>query len=179
MKINLCWYESHSYGWTQPCRRRKDIELFHKRTNTPSIQMRDRRSHSEHTIRATGKACINTMTNRRHVMQRLWVLTKPTPDLSLPSRSHNCMASKLRSLSIPSQGLNGLVMLCAKPGTSISAEASGWCCCQVAVECRSRESHSSKRRPTVVREGVKTAKHQTVSSQSAYKLSSPSPEWCG
>ena len=48
-------------------------------------------------------------------------------NLSLPSRSHNCMASKLRSLIIPSQGLNGLVRLCAKPGTSISAERSGWC----------------------------------------------------
>ena len=50
---------------------------------------------------------------------------KEKKNLSLPSRSHNCMASRLRSLIIPSQGLNGLVMLCAKPGTSISAERSG------------------------------------------------------
>lgn len=38
-----------------------------------------------------------------------------------PSRSHSCKLSRLRSLIIPSQGLRGLLMLCAKPGTSISA----------------------------------------------------------
>lgn len=38
-----------------------------------------------------------------------------------PSRSQSWMASRLRSLIIPSHGLKGLLILCAKPGTSMSS----------------------------------------------------------
>lgn len=55
---------------------------------------------------------------------------EPNANENLHSPSRNCMASKLRSLIIPSHGLSGLVMLCAKPGTSITAGV----CTMLAVE---------------------------------------------
>ena len=133
-----------SYEWTQP----QDTQLFHTRTSAPSIQpsnpasIRAGNRQSERPL-LPFKRTIRVQQHAAQTKDKTGVLgaalqrpdapniflrkraRRKKKNLSLPSRSHNCMASRLRSLIIPSQGLNGLVMLCAKPGTSISAERSG------------------------------------------------------
>lgn len=111
-----------------------DIQLFHTRTSAPSIHEPAERlvkhttrvkhaasTNDTHAVRAAVDLVINNIGPNADAQMSQYPEEKQT-NRPLPSRSHNCMASKLRSLIIPSQGLNGLVMLCAKPGTSISAE---------------------------------------------------------
>lgn len=60
------------------------------------------------------------------------------------------MASRLRSLIIPSHGLNGLLMLCAKPGSSMSslpdAAAAAAAAASNVVEARNLSARGSQGR---------------------------------
>lgn len=87
------------------------------------------------------------------------------------------MESRLRSLIIPSQGLNGLVILCAKPGTSIASGGNGvlllvW----LLLKCRVEED---RKRLSALGEGKGEERVRCPASLRRSQLSSLSPGWCG
>lgn len=126
-----------------PLQRRSDIPRTHKRTNHPCIRanrwsgcparlwgtIRVRHaapdSHATHCTRPRCSSLKAQCTDSFICLSTYLCPISPSKDEpDSPSLSHSCKVSKLRSLIIPSQGLSGLVMLCAKPGTSISAPKS-------------------------------------------------------
>lgn len=201
-----------SYEWRKPRHRCKDAQLFHTRTSAPSIQG-NRWSHrplfpsnTQYGLQHAAKAQWQTVCTRcsdSGIKNGAWradtmrECEKQKQISPLPSRSHNCMASRLRSLIIPSQGLNGLVMLCAKPGTSISAEEPGWCywwwgavagqissaglARPTGFVCPRSSGKKGRERERERENGLssQSVSQPTLCSFRRSQLSSLSPGWCG